>query len=44
MRIDEAKQILSKNGYIVENADTISFEQEAKTLYILMVQMNTVLT
>jgi hypothetical protein len=32
MRIDEAKQILSKNGYIVENADTISFEQEAKNI------------
>jgi hypothetical protein len=32
MRIDEAKQILSKNGYIVENSDTISFEQEAKNI------------
>ena len=30
MKLTEAKQILSKNGYIVENADTVSFEQEVK--------------
>jgi len=32
MKIQEAQQILRKNGYIVENADTISFEQEAKNI------------
>lgn len=32
MYLDEAKHILSKNGYIVENADTVSFEQEAKNI------------
>ena len=32
MELTEAQQILSKNGYIVENADTISFEQEAKNI------------
>ncbi len=32
MNLTEAKKILRKNGYIVENADTISFEQEAKNI------------
>lgn len=31
MRLDEAKEILKKNGYIVENTD-ISFEQEAENI------------
>lgn len=32
MNLFEAKEILSKNGYIVENADTVSFEQEAENI------------
>lgn len=31
MELNEAKEILKKNGYIVENAD-ISFEQEAENI------------
>lgn len=32
MNLFEAKEILSKNGYIVENANTVSFEQEAENI------------
>ena len=32
MQLDEAKQILNKAGFLIEDTDTTSFEQEAKNI------------
>ena len=32
MRLDEAEKILKNAGYILENTDTVSFEQKAKDI------------